>query len=329
MKTKKPLACLLATIALPLIATIAPAATIEVLQTYDFPGVGNNTLPQKISDQGVIINTVVKADGTVAGFFYKPRILRFSDASFSDPNDTGRYTQGRGINNDRHSCGEYLRASDGTLHGYIFEHPSFFDFDVTGAVSTIPLGLNNGGEFVGTTIFSDGTQLAFINLSGVVTTFSVPNATATLAYQLNKGRQSIGYYVDSNGVTHGFTRDKRGTLSYPIDMPGATGTILFGNNDLNYGVGRYTDAAGLTHGLFYLTPDNLMTYDYPGSTYTSLNGINSGGYISGYYLDASGIAHGIWAKLNVNAASTPNSYVPMTPVKPAWLDQLSAEMPAL
>ena len=38
-------------ISLPLIGTVAQAATIEVLETFDFPGEGNATLPQKISDQ--------------------------------------------------------------------------------------------------------------------------------------------------------------------------------------------------------------------------------------------------------------------------------------
>jgi hypothetical protein len=318
MKIKNSLVCILAVLtALPLIGTVAPAATIEVLQTFDFPGEGNSTMPQKISDQGVIVGTVIEVDGVTGGFFYKPRIQRFSDEAFSAPNDTGNFTQGRGINNQRHACGEYLNGSDGTFHGYILEHPDFIGFDIAGALDTIPLGINNAGDFVGTEILTDGTQPAFVNLGGTVTTFAVPGATATFAYQLNRSKQTIGYYIGPDGITHGYTRDNRGRLTYPIDVIGSTGTILFGNNDLNWGVGRYTDASGATHGLFFITPDDILTYDYPGSTFTSLNGINQQGFISGYYLDAAGVSHGIWAKLNLDAAGKPNTNAPMAPVKPA------------
>ena len=289
--------------ALGLAGTVAPAATIEVLQTFEFPGDGNSTLPQKISDQGVIVGTVIEGSGIVAGFFYKPRIGRFSDVPFSAPDDTGNFTQGRGINNQRHACGEYLNGSDGTFHGYLLFHPNFIKFDIAGSLDTIPLGINNADDFVGTVILNDGTQPAFISLAGIVTTFEVPDATATFAYQLNKGNEIVGSYVDANGITHGYTRDHRGNLAFPIDVPGSTGTSLFGNNDSNWTVGRYTDAAGVSHGLFFVTPDDIVTFDYPGAIYTSLNGINKGGFICGYYLDAVGIFHGIWAKVNLATAS--------------------------
>ena len=317
MKLKSPLVYILAVLTLPLVGNVAPAATVEVLQTFDFPEAGDSTLPQKISDQGVIINTVIEPSGVVKGFFYKPRIERFSDEAYSDPNDTGNFTAGRGINNLRHACGEYLNGSDGTFHGYIFEHPDFIGFDVTDTVDTIPLGINNAGDFVGTVILSDGTQPAFLSLGGSVTTFEVPGATATLAYQLNRGNQIIGYYIDPSGITHGYARDHRGNLTFPIDAPGSTGTLLLGNNDSNWGVGRYTDAAGFTHGLFFITPDDILTFDYPGSTFTSLNGINKEGFVVGYYLDAAGIFHGIWAKVNTGTASNASTDMPLTPVKPA------------
>ena len=264
-----------------------------------------------------MIGTVIDVNGVEQGFFYKPRIGRFSDEAFSDPNDTGNFTQGRGINNLRHACGEYLNGSDGTFHGYIFEHPDFLSFDITGALDTIPLGINNAGDFVGTVILADGTQPAFMNLAGIVTTFEVPGATATFAYQLNTSNQIIGYYIDPNGITHGYTRDSDGNLTFPIDVTGSSGTILFGNNDLNWGVGRYTDASGGTHGLFFITPDDILTFDYLGSTFTSLNGINKQGFICGSYLDAAGIFHGIWARLNLDGSSKPNTNMPVAPVKPA------------
>ena len=91
-----------------------------------------------------------------------------------------------------------------------------------------------------------------------------------------------------------YTRDRRGNLTFPIDVSGSTGTILFGNNDSNWGVGRYTDALGVTHGLYFITPDNIHSFDYLGSTLTSLNGINKNGQVCGYYIDMAGIAMDSW-----------------------------------
>ena len=54
--------------ALPLIGTVASAATIEVIETFDFPGAGMLTQPQKINDRGDIVGTVIDAaTGEVAG----------------------------------------------------------------------------------------------------------------------------------------------------------------------------------------------------------------------------------------------------------------------
>ena len=153
---------------------------------------------------------------------------------------------------------------------------------------------------------------------GIVTTFAVPDATATFAYQLNTSNQIIGYYIDSGGMKHGYTRDSAGVLTYPIDVPGATETLLLGNNDSNWGVGKYTDTLGVTHGLFYVTPDDILTYDYPGATYTSLNGINKDGLICGYYNDAAGVSHGFVARVNLTGSGKPNTNAPMAPVKPAY-----------
>ena len=74
--------------------------------------------------------------------------------------------------------------------------------------------------------------------------------------------------------------------------------MLLGNNNSNWGVGSYTDASEVTHGLYFITPDNILTYDYPGATFTSLTGINRLGIVCGYYVDAEGISHGLVAQLN-------------------------------
>jgi hypothetical protein len=298
MRRKNCLVYILAIlITTPLVGTVASATTLQLLRVFDYGGHANvaATQPQKVSDESDIVGTVIQLDGTVQGFLYKIRDGRFSSA-FSDPNDTGNFTEGRGINNRRHMVGDYV-GSDGNSHGYRVQHPDFLEFDVVGAVDTIPLGINNAGSFVGTCMFSDGTQPAFVSLLQVVTTFAVPGATATFACQLNASNQIIGYYTDANG-NHGYTRDSAGNLTFPIDVPGSTGTMLLGNNNSNWGVGSYTDASEITHGLYFITPDNILTYDYPGATFTSLTGINAIGIVCGYYIDAEGVSHGLVAQMN-------------------------------
>jgi hypothetical protein len=70
--------------------------------------------------------------------------------------------------------------------------------------------------------------------------------------------------------------------------------------------------------LFYVTPDDILTYDYPGATYTSLNGINADGLICGHYNDDAGISHGFVARVNLTGSGKPNTNSWTTPVKPAY-----------
>jgi uncharacterized membrane protein len=283
----------------PLMGTFAQQApnsgSIEVITTFDYPGTGNSTLPQKINERGDIVGEFVDSNGVTSGF------VRFRDGTFSapivDPNDTVGFTEGRGINNSRTVVGDYA-TSDGNLHGFFLSGGTFTEYDVPGAVFTAVLSINNPGDFTGTFSNDNVTQQAFVNIGGTLTLFSVPGASATLAYDINDSKRLVvGYYVDASGILHGYYRDANGALHFPVDPSGSTATILFGDNNRKWVVGRYADASGVTHGLFFVPPDNFFTFDYPGSTFTSLNGISSQGNICGRYVDGSGIAHGIIARV--------------------------------
>ncbi len=230
-------------VALPLVGTVASAATIEVVETFDFPGVGKLTEPQKINNRGDIVGAVIDAATGVTQGFYRGRDGTFS-AAFTEPNDTAGSTQGRGINDARVICGNYTNGSDSTIHGFLLARHLFTGFDLSDTSSTLLLGLNNAGDLAGSEVDSDGvTQNGFVSVGGTATTFAVPDSTATLAYQINASHQSVGYYIDADGVPHGCLRASDGTLTYPVEPAGATAAVLFGNNDANWVVGRYTDAA--------------------------------------------------------------------------------------
>jgi uncharacterized membrane protein len=322
---------------LPLTRTFAQQApnafSIEVITTFDYPGTGNSTLPQKINERGDIVGEFIDSTAVTRGF------VRFKNGSFSapivDPNDTVGFTEGRGINNPGTVAGDYV-ISDGTLHSFFLSGGTFTEYDVPGAVQTNLLSINDPGDFTGG-FDPDGSGIfqAFVSVGGTLTTYSVPAALGTFAYEITNSKQlTVGYYIDSLGILHGQYRDKDGTLHFPIDPPGSVGTVLFGVNK-NSVVGRYADSSGVTHGLFFVPPSTFVTFDYPGSTFTSLNGISSQGSICGRYVDASGLAHGFLASAkgtpSENQAGTtitplkPSSTVtPLSPLPSAWGDAMPA-----
>ena len=300
MKPKQIFISILAVLfVFPLMGTFAQQAansgSIEVITTFDYPGTGNNTLPQKINERGDIVGAFIDSNGVTSGF------VRFSDGSFSspivDPNDTVGFTEGRGINNSRTVVGDYA-TSDGNLHGFFLSGGTFTEYDIPGALETEVLGINDAGDFTGGFSDDDVIGQGYVSLGGTITSFSVPGAIGAFAYEINNSKKLVvGYYIDGSGILHGYYRDANGALHFPIDPSGSTQTILFGDNDRNWVVGRYADSSGVTHGLFFVPPNNFFTFDYPGSTFTSLGGINDQGFICGRYVDASGIGHGIIARV--------------------------------
>jgi hypothetical protein len=303
----------------PLMRTFAQQAatsgSIQVITTFDYPGDGNNTLPQKINERGDIVGEFIDSAGATRGF------VRFSDGTFSDPivdpNDTVGFTEGRGINNAGTVDGDYV-ASDGFVHSFLLSGGTFTEYDVPGAVQTNLLSITDAGDLTGA-FDPDGSGIfqAFIDHGGTITSYSVPGAAATLAYEINNSKHlTVGYYIDAAGVLHGQYRDANGALTFPIDPPGSVTTVLFGLNDRNWVVGRYADAAGVTHGLFFVPPDSFFTFDYPGSTFTSLNGISDQGTITGRFVDASGIAHGFIARVT-GTPPTQQANKLATPIKPS------------
>ena len=329
MKPKQIFNSILAVLFLfPLMGTFAQQApnsgSIEVITTFDYPGTGNSTLPQKIDERGDIVGIFLDSNLVSRGF------VRFSDGSFSDPivdpNDTVGLTEGRGINNSRTVCGDYA-ASDGNFHGFFLSGGTFTEYDIAGAASTLVHSINDSADFAGAFSLTgpNGIHHGFVSVGGTITSFSVPGALQTFAYELNNSNQLVvGYYIDGSGIVHGYYRDASGALHFPIDPSGSTATILFGLNDKNWVVGRYADSSGATHGLFFVPPNNFFTFDYPGSTFTSLGGINDQGLICGRYVDTSRIAHGFLARVTgtppTNAASpemkafaSPSRVTPLNP----------------
>jgi len=332
MKSKQILISILAVLfVFPLMGTFglqaASSGSIEVIATFDYPGTGNQTLPQKINERGDVVGEFIDSSGVARAF------VRFSDGSFSDPivdpNDTVGFTEGRGINNSRTVAGDYV-ISDGTLHSFFWSGGTFTEYDVPNTVQTNLLSINDVDDFTGG-FDPDGSGVfqAFVSVDGTLSSFSVPGAAGTFAYEINNSEElTVGYYIDGV-VLHGYYRDSSGSLHFPIDPSGSVTTVLFGLNDKNWVVGRYADSGGATHGLIFIPPNQFATFDYPGSTFTSLNGINDKGIICGRYVDASGIAHGFLARIKgtpptqaagpeMKALTSPSLVTPLNTSRSAW-----------
>src|SRR6266481_6992744 len=173
MKPKQIFISILAVLfVFPLMGTFAQQApnsgSIEVITTFDYPGTGNLTLPQKINERGDIVGEFIDSTAVTRGF------VRFSDGSFSDPivdpNDTVSFTEGRGINNPRTVVGDYA-ASDGTIHSFLLSGSTFTEYDVPGALQTNLLSINEPGELTGG--FDDGSGVfqGFVDRRGTITSF--------------------------------------------------------------------------------------------------------------------------------------------------------------
>src|SRR5712672_3934278 len=130
MKPKQILISILAVLfVFPLMGTFAQQAansgSIEVITTFDYPGAGNSTLPQKINERGDVVGEFIDSTGVTRAF------VRFSYGSFSDPivdpNDTVGFTEGRGINNPGTVDGDYV-GSDGFVHSFLLSGGNFTEY---------------------------------------------------------------------------------------------------------------------------------------------------------------------------------------------------------
>src|SRR5215472_2074227 len=187
----------------PLMGTFAQqapnAGSIEVITTFDYPGTGNSTIPQKINERGDIVGIYLDSNLVSRGF------VRFSDGSFSapivEPNDTVGFTQARGINNSGTVCGDYA-SSDGNEHGFFMWGGTFTEYDIPGALSTNVLGINDAAGFAGTFSLTgiNGIFQAFVSVGGTITSFSFPGARSSFAYGINNSKHLVvGYYIDRSG----------------------------------------------------------------------------------------------------------------------------------
>ena len=134
----------LASAALVLTGATGQAAsfTIDVITTFDYPGTGNLTRPQKINDSGDIAGEFVDSSGVTRGF------VRFRNGTFSAPivePNQDLLTDLRAINNSRLVAGYYIAGN--AAHGFFLSGNTYTELDLPGAINTYLNALKRCGRF--------------------------------------------------------------------------------------------------------------------------------------------------------------------------------------
>lgn len=131
-------------------------------QTIDAPGAASTTV-RALNDVGDLAGFFLDTSGISHGYTTRDGTI-FSIIDHPDPAAVS--TLVGGINNHGVLIGVWL-ASTGSpesqpAHGFILDDGVYTSFDLTGAVSTIPLAINDRGQIAGEAIASDGTHYGFI-----------------------------------------------------------------------------------------------------------------------------------------------------------------------
>jgi len=160
------------------------------------------------------------------------------------------------------------------------------------AVQTVPRGMNDRGDVVGTYTDSSGVTRGFIRFANG--TFSrpivEPNGSYTSAEDINNRQLSCGWYSGSDGFAHGYFLDHGAFTEF--DVEGADETILDGLNEAGDFVGNYTSET--VAAAFSNIEGVTKAIAIPGDRgYSFAYVINRSRQIAGGYYDGTSI-HGWW-----------------------------------
>ena len=154
------------------------------------------------------------------------------------------------INNQGEVVGYYYNQGPEQDTAYIYQNGSYQGFGPNG---TMPFGVNNEREVVGTYEDQSGNSHGFIYSNGTFSLINAPSALQTDARGINDTDIVVGYYENNSG-TFGFAYNETTGEWTPIVVPGATATYVYGINGSDQIVGDYVDADGDTHGFIGPVP---------------------------------------------------------------------------
>ena len=260
----------------------APPVTFDLLVTLDYPG-ASRTFAYGINDGGKVAGQFFNSTGTY-GFIYAGS--HFS-SPISDPNDRHHTTAITGINNPDTLCGYYtgtdtylsflvtgttfspivtglaysevLGVNDadnvcGTAMlltvGFVVIDGTLTTFTIPGADMTIPEGLNNLNECVGSYTIA-GVSSGFLREPDGTLIYPIAAAgkTATVLHGIDDKGEMVGAVGDSDGIHAAYFQSstKYATWDYPGSEDPAT-TYFTGINKRGQISGFTVNPTGDVHG---------------------------------------------------------------------------------
>jgi uncharacterized membrane protein len=208
---------------------------------FDVPGSGTTTEPHGINSTGQVVGLYVDTTPSRLGFLKDGTTY----TAISVPGGTG-YNEANDINNVGQIVGSFFDTA-GIRQGFQKDGEVYTTLKVPGAVSTVPNGINDGGEVVGSS-----SRGAFLKSGETYTSLIVPGylSSSTFAFGINDTDVIVGQVTDGS-YYHGFVKDASGYTIF--DVPGAVDTFPRGINSSGQIVGYLDESDGAVHG-FVATP---------------------------------------------------------------------------
>jgi hypothetical protein len=248
------------------------AAQTYTLQTFSIPyAPGFSTYALGINNRGAIAGYFEHwLGGPFRGF--KRDANGVVEGPIDDPNAGVPLTVPSGINDSGVIVG-YYGATRNFFGGFVLDHGVFTNVAI--GTSTLILGINNAGDFVGS---FDGH--GFVSNHGVVSQIDFPGGGLTSCTGIATDGTIVGDHIDIFHRSHGFLRGPAGQFK-AFQISGKFTTANGVNNAAHQIVGSY----GKGHGYVYDYITGLVTtvdWPDPNTHQTVITGVNSQGVIVGW-----------------------------------------------
>lgn len=234
---------------------------------------------------GISINNNGVIAGNYAGTSNWQPFVRYADGTITayDVSGVSNCACTTGINDSGTIVGWYDDSS-GFDHGFLITTDgTITTFDVPGAVTTQPSGINAEGYVVGGYSTTSGGHGFIMAPDGNFTSFDDPDGTGVFPMSINDNGDVAGYYYTGSINTIGFVRTADGTFK-TIDCPdsGTECKVMSINNAQQIAGSSYTGSQTIG---FSQSSDGTTETFHPRSAVAILNPykINANGWIVGYY----------------------------------------------
>jgi hypothetical protein len=169
---------------------------------------------------------------------------------------------------------------------------AFITFDIPGASSTFPTGINPAGTVTGYFRGAGGLHSFLRTSDGAITPFDPCSSCSSAAVGITPGGTIAGSYADTGGRVHGYLRAPNGAFTV---FDGPPGSQVFGVTAISGAgtvMGSFADSTGRSHGYLRAPNGTFTSFDVLGSALWEPEAINPARTVSGTFVDVRGVFHG-------------------------------------